>query len=359
MLLLRNRKPEAYATLTFEKMPVEQETLQRLAHIPNLSISEHALLSRYTRFGIGGPAEVYAETPDEQSFMSALNIARSSGAEHTVIGAGTNLIVSDAGFPGIVLRFTSDGISSDGVGVRAEAGAELQALVDYTIDHGLQGIETMTGIPGSVGAAIYGNAGAYGHSINERVRQVRFCDGASIRTIGNAECEFHYRESAFKRHKDWIVFSTELDLAPAPAEELRRVAGGILQVRLEKYPASMKCAGSIFKNLILAELPEPVRRQVPERVIREGKAPSAYFLEQVGAKGIQNGGIRVAEYHANLIYNAGGGTASEVCQIIDDLKARVLERFGLKLEEEVQYIGFPNSDGRVIPSVSAGTGSGI
>jgi UDP-N-acetylmuramate dehydrogenase len=321
-------------------MPVEQRTLQRLAEIPDLSISEHALLSRYTRFGIGGPADAYVETPGEQSFMAALNIARSSGAEYAVIGGGTNLIVSDSGFPGIVLRFTSGGISSDGRLVRAEAGAELQALVDYTIDHGLQGIETMTGIPGSVGAAIYGNAGAYGHSINERVRQVRFFDASSIRKFNNAECEFHYRESVFKRHKDWIVFSTELDLHPAPADELRKTAGGILKVRNEKYPPTMKCAGSIFKNLILAELPEAVRRQVPERVIREGKVPSAYFLEQVGAKGIENGGIRVADYHANLIYNAGQGTARELCEIIADLKSRVEQRFGLRLEEEVQYVGF-------------------
>jgi UDP-N-acetylmuramate dehydrogenase len=272
--------------------------------------------------------------------MMALNIVRASGAEFAVIGGGTNLIVSDAGFRGIVLRFTSGVISSDGRIVRAEAGAELQALVDYTISHGLQGLETMTGIPGSVGAAIYGNAGAYGHSINERVRQVRFFDGATIRVFGNADCEFHYRESIFKRHKDWIIFSTELELAPASADELQRTADGILKVRLEKYPATMKCAGSIFKNLILAELPEAVQRQVPERVIREGKVPSAYFLEQVGAKGIRNGGIRVAEYHANLIYNESQGTARELCEIIADLKSRVQNRFGLTLEEEVQYVGF-------------------
>jgi UDP-N-acetylmuramate dehydrogenase len=322
-------------------MPVEQATLQRLAQIPNLSVSEQTLLSRYTRFGIGGEAEVFVETPVERSFLAALAIVKASGVAFVVIGGGTNLIVSDAGFSGVVLRFTAGGISSDGEVVRAEAGAELQAVVDYTIGQGLRGLETLTGIPGSVGAAIYGNAGAYGHSINERVREVRFFDGSAIRTFGNSECEFHYRESIFKRHKEWIIFSTELAMSPAAAAELRKSADGIFQIRLEKYPATMKCAGSIFKNLILAELPEAVQRQVPDRVVRDGKVPSAYFLEQVGAKGIRNGGIHVAEYHANLIYNAGGGTARELCEVIADLKARVLERFGLMLEEEVQYIGFP------------------
>ena len=321
-------------------MPVEQATLQRLAQIPNLSVSEQTLLSRYTRFGIGGEADVFVETPVEPSFIAALDIVRTSGAAFVVIGGGTNLIVSDAGFRGVVLRFTAGGISSDGGAVRAEAGAELQAVVNYAISRGLRGLETMTGIPGSVGAAIYGNAGAYGNSINELVRAVRFFDGAAIRTFGNSECEFRYRESVFKRHKEWIIFSTELAMTAAPADELRKTADGIFKIRLEKYPATMKCAGSIFKNLILAELPETVRMQVPERVVREGKVPSAYFLEQVGAKGIRNGGIHVAEYHANLIFNAGGGTARELCEVIGDLKARVWERFGLRVEEEIQYVGF-------------------
>lgn len=321
-------------------MPVEQATLQRLAQIPNLSVSDHVLLSGYTRFGIGGAADVFAETPVVASFIAALGMVQESGAPFVVIGGGTNLIVSDAGFRGVVLRFTAREISRDGDVVRAEAGADLQSLVDYTIGQGLRGLETMTGIPGSVGAAVYGNAGAYGHSINERVRAVRFFDGVSIRTFENCECDFHYRESIFKRHKDWIIFSTDLAMSPAPVEDLRKTADGIFQIRLEKYPATMKCAGSIFKNLILAELSESVQKQVPARVVREGKVPSAYFLEQVGAKGIRNGGIHVADYHANLIYNAGGGSARELCQVIGDLKARVLEKFGLALEEEVQYVGF-------------------
>ncbi len=256
-----------------------------------------------------------------------------------MIGEGTNLVVSDEGFAGIVLRFTAAGLENQDGSVDVQAGASLQALVDYSIDCGLRGLETMTGIPGSVGAAVYGNAGAYGHSIDERVREVRFFDGASTRAFTGAECEFRYRESIFKQHKDWIIFSARLALDPAPAAELRRTAGEIFKIRLAKYPLDMKCAGSIFKNLLLAELPAEVRRQVPERVIREGKVPSAYFLEEVGAKGMSNGGIQVAGYHANLIYNIGGGTARQLCEIIADLKARVRDRFGLELEEEVQHVG--------------------
>jgi UDP-N-acetylmuramate dehydrogenase len=321
-------------------MTVKKETIHQLAGISNVSVSEAVLLSGRTRFGIGGPAAVFVEAASEEAFAAALRVAQASGAAYTVIGDGTNLIVSDEGFDGIVLRLAAEAIERDGEIVRAQAGAELQALVDYCVDHGLRGLETMTGIPGSVGAAVYGNAGAYGHSIDERVKQVRFLDGAAVRWFTPAECRFRYRESIFKEHKEWIVLGVDLAMTPAPAEKLGEIADTIFQIRLAKYPASMQCAGSIFKNLILAELPEAVRRQIPERVVREGKAPSAYFLEQVGAKGMRSGGIQVADYHANLIYNSGGGTARQLCELIVELKTRVSRQFGLELEEEVQYIGF-------------------
>jgi UDP-N-acetylmuramate dehydrogenase len=321
-------------------MTIRKETIDLLASIPDVSVSQGVLLSRHTRFGIGGPAGAFVQASSEEGFAEALRVSQASGCALSVIGDGTNLIVSDQGFDGIVLRLTATTIQREGATVRAEAGAELQALVDYSIDHGLAGLETMTGIPGSVGAAVYGNAGAYGHSIEERVRQVRFLDSAAVRSFGRSECNFRYRESIFKEHKEWIILSVELAMTPAPAAELRETADKIFRIRLDKYPASMKCAGSIFKNLILAELPEAVRCQIPERVIREGKAPSAYFLEQVGAKGMQSGGIHVADYHANLIYNTGDGTASELCELIVELKSRVRKQFGLELEEEVQYVGF-------------------
>ena len=127
-------------------------------------------------------------------------------------------------------------------------------------------------------------------------------------------------------------------MRPASAGELTRIAADILRVRNEKYPPTMRCAGSIFKNLLWRDLPEAVRAQVPASVIREGKIPSAYFLERAGAKGIARGGVRVADYHANLIYNQGNGTAHQVRELIADLKQRVRKQFGLELEEEVQYV---------------------
>ena len=321
-------------------MSLVEETYQQLRALSELTVLKDALLSRYTRFGIGGPADLYAETKDADTFIQAMKIARSSGMDTVVIGGGTNLIVSDDGFRGLVLKFASDGIRADGTNVHVDAGAVLQTLVDYTIDRGLKGLETMTGIPGSVGAAVYGNAGAYGHSISERVTSVRFIDAGELREFNNAACEFHYRESVFKRHKEWIIVSSMLALEPASAAELRAAADKILSVRNAKYPPTMKCAGSIFKNFLLAELPASVAVQVPAKSVIEGKVPSAWFLEQVGAKGMRSGDIHVADYHANLIYNAGNGTAADLVQVIQELKGRVERKWGIPLEEEVQYVGF-------------------
>jgi UDP-N-acetylmuramate dehydrogenase len=310
----------------------------RLGAIPSLEIVESASLRDYTRFGIGGPARWLADASSEAALAPAIQAIRESREPLAVIGGGTNLIVSDEGFAGVVLRYTNRALEIEGTTVRVAAGAVLQELVDSAIAAGLGGLETMTGIPGWVGGAIYGNAGAYGHSLHERIESVRFFDGASLREIGNAACDFHYRDSVFKRHKDWIVVSANLHLDRAEPAELRAAAEGILKIRNEKYPPTMRCAGSIFKNLIWTELPASAQAHIPERLVREGKVPSAYFLERAGAKGMVNGGVRVATYHANLIYNDGGGTAFQVRQLIGELQRRVHDRFGIELEEEVQYL---------------------
>jgi len=326
-------------------MDQTQETFNRLSALPEVRVFRDLPLSRYTRFGIGGPADIFAETENPARFIDAWRIARSSGFETIVIGGGTNLIVSDAGVRGVVLRLSNNRIRSEGEMVHVESGASLQALVDYTVDAGLKGLETMTGIPGSTGAAIYGNAGAYGHSIMERISRVHFFDGVCAREFDNAQCEFRYRESIFKRHKEWIIFSADLTMERGDAAGLRETADRIRGTRDRKYPPTMKCAGSIFKNFLLAELPARVVSEIPQSVIIEGKVPSAWFLEQAGAKGMRSGGIQVADYHANLIYNEGQGTASELVGIIGELKRRVETRWGIALEEEVQYVGFPPANG--------------
>lgn len=321
-----------------ERMAVCSAVYNRLIAIPEATIRRDVPLSQYTRFAIGGPAAVLVETDNADAFVQALDAAKSCSVPHVVIGGGTNLIVADAGFDGVVLRYTGKRIVQTSEVLRAEAGAMLQDVVDASIAAGLEGLQTMTGIPGGLGGAIYGNAGAYGHSIQELVEQVRWTDGRGIHTFDTRACEFSYRESIFKRNKDWIVLSADLRFRSGNSEDLRRTATEIRRVRDEKYPPTMKCAGSIFKNLLFSQLPLKVQQEVPPKLVREGKVPSAWFLEQADVKGIRIGDIQVATYHANLIYNDGAGTSADLVRVIARCKSRVRDRFGFELEEEVQYI---------------------
>jgi UDP-N-acetylmuramate dehydrogenase len=321
-------------------MPIASDIADSLQELTDLRVSADVPLSLYTRFGIGGPADLMVETASHEAFQQAMVIARESGLPHVVIAGGTNLIVSDSGFRGIVLRFTGARLEVRGMRIYVEAGSVLQDVVDRSIEAGLAGIHTMTGIPGSLGAAVYGNAGAYGHSINESVERVHYCDGLGVHSLTGADCEFEYRGSIFKRRKDWVILAAELSFTAGDRIELQKVATEIRTIRDAKYPPAMKCAGSIFKNCFFRALPPAVQAEVPEKVVREGKVPSAWFLEQVGAKGMRRGDIQVAAYHANLIYNDGHGLASDVVAVISDLKQRIRSRFGFEIEEEVQYVGF-------------------
>jgi UDP-N-acetylmuramate dehydrogenase len=244
----------------------------------------------------------------------------------------------------LVLRYTGARVTTDGLILRIESGAVLQDVVDQSIAMGFEGLQTMTGIPGYVGGAVYGNAGAYGHSIDELIERVHATDGDAEFTLSNRECRFRYRESIFKERKDWIILSVELRFAHGDSAGLKKTAAEIRTIRDAKYPPTMKCAGSIFKNLFLADLPARVQTQIPATVVREGKVPSAWFLEQTGVKGLRRGDIQVASYHANLVYNEGAGTASDLVAVIRELKDRVRERFHIELEEEVQYLGFEYVD---------------
>src|SRR4051794_9626680 len=316
------------------------EAKDRLRTIPGLELRVDEPLAPYTRFELGGKAALVCTTDSRRAFVGGLNTAATLEGPKIVIGGGTNLVVSDDGFDGLVLQFTGSKIDLNGTTLTVEAGALLQDVVDRSIELGLEGLQTMTGIPGFTGGAVYGNAGAYGHSINELVTRVDFAEDGHETSFDNAQCGFAYRHSRFKDHRDWVILATELQFKQGDRNALAATAAEIRAVRDAKYPPTMKCAGSIFKNVFFANLPPETQALIPPNLIREGKVPSAFFLEQVGAKGIRRGDIQVATYRANLIYNDGEGRAADVLSLVQELKGRVRERFAFEIEEEVQYVGF-------------------
>lgn len=306
----------------------------------DIAVRQGVALREITRFGLGGPADFLVDVGSPSVVHEAIRLMRGAGLPMVTLGGGSNLIVADGGFRGIVMRFTGGKLTRDHDTTIAEAGTVWQTVVDFHGDLGLTGMERMTGIPGWLGGAVYGNAGAYGQTIMDFVESVSIFDGERVREVLRADCGFAYRTSGFKAHQDWLLLSARIRLAAGDPLEIRQTAAEILATRNEKFPPTMKCAGSIFKNLQVAELPEKALNRVPPGVMRAGKVPAAWFLEQVASKGMRRGGIEVASYHANLIYNTGAGTATEACGLIDELQALVFQEFGLSLEAEVQYIGF-------------------
>ena len=257
-----------------------------LAGIPDLRILESEPLARHTRFGIGGPATLFCDAPDQESCVAALKALKDGGLPHVVIGGGTNLMVADAGFDGIVLRFSGKKISQEGTAAFGGSGrciagwwwTERVARAERHADH-----DGHSGLPGRCG--LWQRWRVW--PIDSGTRGDRACAPMAneVAAFSNADCEFQYRDSWFKSHKEWLILSADFAIRGRRCGELQKARDEIREIRDKKYPPTMKCAGSIFKNLFFAHLPPHVQAEVPPKLVREGKVPSAWFLGAGGRHG--------------------------------------------------------------------------
>jgi len=279
-------------------------------------------LHRYTSFRIGGPADIFVSPASVDDVAVVQQLAAAHGVPLVVIGGGSNLLVADAGVRGIVLRI-GRGLSRidwDGSRVTAEAGAPLPLLAKEAARRGLTGLEFAGGIPGTVGGALVMNAGAHDGCMAQVVRRVWIVEAGTTVELDAGELEFGYRTSRLQREKGWVAVRTELELAPGDREEIHAKMLAYLQKRRRTQPLGTKNAGSIFKN------------------------PPGDFagrlLEQAGCKGMAEGDAYVSPVHANFIINRGRATAADVLRLIERMRCRVRERFGVELDLEVGLVGF-------------------
>lgn len=303
-------------------------------------ISENVLMREYTTLGIGGATKFFIEVKAEEELKEAIRWAKEKGVAFMVVGSGSNLLVNDEGYEGLIIRDSISGIKVDETTVKVNGGALLQELVDTANERGLQGLERLTGIPGTVAGAIYGNAGAYGQTISDKLVRIRVFDGQKEFWVDKSECGFDYRHSRFKKNKDLILLEAEFELGVATPENLKKISQEILKMRRVKYPEGLKSPGSFFKNIVAETLPKDVLSKIPQDRVVYGKVPAGYLLEAVGAKGAKLGGVQIATYHGNLFLNQGGGTAKDFYSLAREYKKKVKEKFGIDLEPEVQLVGF-------------------
>lgn len=299
---------------------------KRLAHRLRADVP----LGPLTTLKIGGPADWYFPAQSVDELALVLTVAREHNVPYTLLGDGSNVLVSDLGVRGLVVHNRATQIERRDDNLYSEAGALLSALVDRSRDESLTGLEFAAGIYGSVGGAVYGNAGAYGKSIADVLVDVEVLtrDGERLH-LPPEKMEFAYRMSGCARH-GWIVMACEVALTPGDQKAIAAEIERIISVRATKLPSDLPSAGSYFKN-------------IEDPNAEYGKIPAGKLLEAVGAKSLRVGDAGVYEKHANVIVNLGQATAHDVLALAELMKAKVKEAYGIELQNEVRFMGEPHT----------------
>ena len=297
------------------------ELISRLHAIaPAERVLENEPMSRHTTFRIGGPADVMFFPASADELKEALNIAKELDTPVFVMGNGSNLLVRDGGFRGLIVCVGEpmSAITIDGATIRAQAGTSLARLSREALNASLEGLVFASGIPGSVGGAVAMNAGAYGGEIKNVLARALVLDGDEIAWRTADELHMGYRNSDVLRN-GLIVLEAEFQLKLGDHDALLAETNELARRRREKQPLSLPSAGSTFKR-------------------PEGHFAGA-LIQEAGLKGFSVGGAQVSELHAGFVVNTGGATAKDVLDLIAHVQARVMETSGVMLEPEIRIIG--------------------
>jgi len=301
-------------------------------------------LKNHTTYRIGGPADLYLEVKSAAEAAKAVKCAKEDGLNIFVLGGGSNILVSDAGFRGLVLVYGGREIKIEGSRLIADAGAITFLAVKMSTEAGLAGFEWASGIPGTIGGAIRGNAAAYGGETKNSIETVEAVNlkTGEMQTFDRSSCRFGYRDSIFK-HEPWFITRAAFALASGDRDALAAKAAELVSIRRGKLPLEYGSAGSVFKNFIfndLSELSEKLQNALPPEYVESRRIPAGFFTNVLGLKGKNIGDAVISTQHGNFFVNAGTAKASEVRELIDYAKMKVKEEFGVTLEEEIQYVGF-------------------
>lgn len=314
----------------------KMEDLNLVLEKENFKVQKNVPLSLHTTFKIGGPAEAFVSVNDKESLVKAIDIAHSFSLPHFLLGGGSNILVQDQGMKGLVIQDRTSGFEIDRTTktIKINSGQPLAEMVHALAEQGIGGLEFLAGIPGTVGGAVCGNAGAYGLSIKDVFLCAEVWRQGVIETISVNAMDYEYRNSRIKRSvkdghfPEMVILSVILTIDLSPQiPPLKRVEE-ILEHRKGRLPNWMTgCGGSYFKNL--PPLPGEERRRA-----------AGMLLDEAGAKSLIVGGASVFKDHANVIINKGSATASEVLELAEMMKTLIREKHGIELEAEVMTVGY-------------------
>lgn len=281
---------------------------------------ENEPLAAHCTFKIGGPAQLFVQPQTEQQLCSVAALCKEQAVRYYLLGNGSNILFADEGFAGVVIDISALGsdIAVEGNMLTAGAGVRLVALCRAALEHGLSGLEFAYGIPGTVGGAVYMNAGAYGGEMKDLLTVVRYltAEGEVVQASA-AELDLSYRHSIFEENGGCIL-SAQFALQPGNAADIRAKMDELMAKRADKQPLDKPSAGSTFK--------------------RPAGAFAAALIDQCGLRGFRHGGAAVSDKHCGFVVNLGGATCADVLALCDEVRAIVKEKTGYELEKEIRVV---------------------
>ena len=293
---------------------------QKLA-AAGIPFKENEPLAAHCTFKIGGPADVFILPESEAQLCAAVALCKAEAVRYYLLGNGSNILFADEGYRGAVIDTTALKTElrfADTVQVTAGAGLKLSALCTAALEHGLTGLEFAYGIPGTVGGAVYMNAGAYGGEMKDVLTTVRYLAAeGEVREVPAAELDLRYRHSIFEENSGCIL-SAQFHLQPGNAADIRAKMDELMAKRVEKQPLDKPSAGSTFK--------------------RPAGAFAAALIDQCGLRGYRHGGAAVSDKHCGFVVNLGGATCADVLALCDEVRAIVKEKTGYDLEKEIRVV---------------------
>lgn len=304
---------------------------------------ENVPLQSFSNYRIGGKARYFFAAKSAEEAKSAVSYGKEMGLSIVILGGGTNLLISDKGFSGLVLKPEIEFLNRDGNKIIAGAGIDMSKLLNFAAENNLSGLEWAGGLPGTLGGAIRGNAGAFKGEIKDNllsVKSLKLEDGKLIER-NNAECEFGYRTSVFKKVGGEIILEAAFELRLGVKKDIFSAAKEKVDYRKAKQPLERPNIGSIFKNVPVEKFKNGLTEELKAHIKNDPVPliPAAVLISQAGLKGVKSGGAQISEKHANFIINTGDAKASEVKNLIDLIRDKIKQKFGLELEIEVELVG--------------------
>lgn len=312
----------------------------QVGHTMNMRFKENIRLAPISSFKVGGEARFFAEPANIEELKGALEEAKRQDMRFYIIGGGTNILWSDDAFEGVIIRPRFLDIEVKGTVIAAGSGAAMARVVSRATEHSLSGLEWAGGLPGTVGGAVRGNAGAFKGETKDGVREVVSMDTATyeVRRRTNEECRFGYRDSIFKHAgSSEIIIEATLALEKGERDEIAAGVERNMDFRRTRHPLEFPTAGSTFKNVPTGLFKEEVRASL-SHIVKDDPfpiVPAGYLIEHAGMKGFRVGGAMISEKHSNFIVNVDHATARDIKDLIARVKEKVHATFGVMLEEEI------------------------